>query len=174
MTASGTRLSLALDGNDLLLGSSTEHLHPQILALSSKAPTLTFEKEQVTAIAASDYILGSQTLLTGPAVTVSGTMVSLDSNEASPRIGSSTERLSGSIVTETQSGGRKAHKTKSATAMTSTPNSLTGSFRVAEPSVAPGAVATGKKSAGSRINFRMPWWPAAGCALGVVLAANQL
>lgn len=169
ITVSGTRLSLASGGKDLVIGSSTEHLQPQILASSTEAPTLTFGNAHITADAASEYVIGSQTLLPGQAITVSGTILSLASDDAFLKVGSSTESLSGSVVTETQSGRtKKAHKTNYLAALTSGPNSLTGSFVTAQSTAAPSASATGK-SAGVGVTSLQSWALSAACVLGVAL-----
>ena len=182
ITVSGTRLSLASDGLDLVIGTSTSLLHPEILALSTEAPVLSLGTARITAAAnaPSDYIIGSQTLLPGHAITVSGTILSLASNEAFLKIGSSTESLSGSVVVETESASASAsslrakeHNTKvlAAAAATSGMDDLTLG---AEPTIAPSSgSATGGKKSGAVSKAEIHWL-AAGCAAGIVLGTFWL
>ncbi|KAL8830304.1 MAG: hypothetical protein Q9191_001513, partial [Dirinaria sp. TL-2023a] len=153
ITFHGTRLSLAPDGTDLIVGSSTSHLSQRVFAVSStEAPTLTVGHERVTADSAGDFILGSQTLSPGGhAITVSGTVVSLASDDAYLKIGSKTEGL-----------GKHSRLEKT--------SSFEPSFRLAEPTrrssvsaspTSPTAIATataGKKSQAGRMQSAAGSW----------------
>lgn len=90
VTVSGTRLSLAPGATQLVLGSSTIDLTP-----ANTPPPLTFGSRTFTANSASDYIIDGQTLIPGaPAITVSGTPISLAPTPSQAVIGSNTITLS--------------------------------------------------------------------------------
>lgn len=86
VTVSGTRLSLAPGATQFVLGSSTIDLTP-----ANTPPLLTFGSRIFTANSVSDYIIDGQTLIPGaPAITVSGTPISLAPTPSQVVIGSST------------------------------------------------------------------------------------
>lgn len=73
ITVSGIRVSLLPSGTQVLIGTSTEAVPP-----GGPTPViLTIGSQTVTATKAFEYILGSQTVTPGGAVTVSGVLVSL-------------------------------------------------------------------------------------------------
>ena len=89
VTVSGTRLSLAPGATQLVLGSSTIDLTP-----ANTPPPLTFGSQTFTANSASDYIIDGQTLIPGaPAITISGTPISLAPTASQAVIGSNTITL---------------------------------------------------------------------------------
>ena len=98
VTISGTRYSLGLGATDLVVGSSTEALKPQYLALSREAPILTIGSSHISADSRGDYIIGTQTLEPGEKITVSGTVLSLASDDNYLMIGTSTEKLHPTMV----------------------------------------------------------------------------
>ena len=67
ITAFGTRYTLAEGATDLIVGSSTEQLSPQYLALlSTKFPLLTLGSQNISAIPRNDeYVIGTQALNPG-------------------------------------------------------------------------------------------------------------
>ena len=90
ITVSGTRISLGSDASDLVVGSSTQHLSPQILELTTQAPVLTVGNAHISAVAPSEYIYGGKTLEAGDMMTISGTIVSLAADDSYVKIGAST------------------------------------------------------------------------------------
>lgn len=89
ITVSGTRLSLAPSATQVVVGSSTIGLGPVFTP-----PPITFGSQTFTANSASDYIIDRQTLIPGaPAITVSGTPISLAPDATQEVIGSSTIEL---------------------------------------------------------------------------------
>lgn len=105
ITVSGTRISLASGAAAVIVGSETSVLS-RIMATHAVEPahhtsndpppaTLTINGMTVTVNSASAYVLETQTLKSGgPAITVSGTRISLASNAATVVVGSQTSALS--------------------------------------------------------------------------------
>lgn len=105
ITVSGTRISLASDAAAVVVGSETSVLS-RIMATHAVEPahhtgndpppaTLTINGMTATVNSASAYVLETQTLKPGgPAITVSGTRISLASNAATVVVGSQTSALS--------------------------------------------------------------------------------
>lgn len=93
ITVSGTRISLASNGAYAVVGSSTE-----TLALPTP-PVLTLGSQTITANALGQYIIGTQTLTPGGDITLSGTRISLASNDAYAVVGASTENLALATIT---------------------------------------------------------------------------
>lgn len=85
---SGTLISLALSASEVVIGSSTI----QLLAPSSLSlPILTVGDRKISANSASQYIIDGQTLAAGsPAITVSGTPISLSPSASNVVIGGNT------------------------------------------------------------------------------------
>ena len=104
ITISGTPISLAPGYTQVVVGSSTEALAGLTTAGFGKgaggieAPTLTISSQIITANSEGQYIIGSQTLTAGGAITVSGTLVSLAPGDTQLVVGSSTEGLAGLIT----------------------------------------------------------------------------
>ena len=94
-TVSGTRISVASNGLYVVVGSSTEF--PGTTAAGSHR-SLNVAGETITAQPNGDYVIGSQTLHPGDALTVSGTRVSLASDGRFADVGSSAEFLGGSAT----------------------------------------------------------------------------
>ncbi|KAL2045148.1 hypothetical protein N7G274_002229 [Stereocaulon virgatum] len=105
---SGTPVSLAPGYSQVVVGSSTEGLAmlttaglgkgPGGGAGGTEAPLFTIGSQAFTANSEGQYVIGSQTLTAGGAVTVSGTPVSLAPGETQVVVGSSTEGLAGLIT----------------------------------------------------------------------------
>ena len=81
LTISGTVLSLAESGTVLILGSSTVSISP--IPSPPIAPIISIDGSVVTADPESAFVIGTQTLAPGgPAITVSGEILSLASSAA--------------------------------------------------------------------------------------------
>jgi uncharacterized protein YodC (DUF2158 family) len=105
ITVSGTRISLASDAAAVVVGSETSVIS-RVVATHAVQPahhtsnnpppaTLMINGMTMTANSASDYVVETQTLKPGgPAITVSGTRISLASNAATVVVGSQTSALS--------------------------------------------------------------------------------
>lgn len=106
ITVSGTRISLASDAAAVVIGSQTSVLSgakgtyaadpaPQHTDANTERATLTINGVTVTANPASNYVFETQTLKPGgPAITVSGTRISLAPDAAAVVVGSQTSALS--------------------------------------------------------------------------------
>ena len=91
ITISGTRLSLAADGLNAIVGTSTSTLLP---SPRPTFPPLTIASHLITANPLGLYIIGSQTLTPGgPAITISGTRLSVAADGLSAIVGTSTSLL---------------------------------------------------------------------------------
>ena len=98
VTVLGTRISLAPSGTEVVVGSSTIGLVPSSTPRPSPPP-LTLGSQIYTANSKSEYTIGGQTLIPGgPALTVSGTRLSLAPSATQVVVGSNTIRL-GLVVT---------------------------------------------------------------------------
>ena len=93
ITVSGTRISLGSDASDLVVGSSTHHLSPQVLELTTQAPVLTVGNAHISAVAPSEYVYGGKTFEAGDMMTISGTIVSLAADDSYVNIGGSTSLI---------------------------------------------------------------------------------
>ena len=93
ITVSGTRISLGSDASNLVVGSSTQHLSPQILELTTQAPVLTVGKAHISAVAPSEYVYGGKTFEAGDMMTISGTIVSFAADDSYVEIGASTSMI---------------------------------------------------------------------------------
>ncbi|MCJ1249529.1 hypothetical protein MMC30_006755 [Trapelia coarctata] len=97
ITISGTPISLPPSASDLIIGGTTyafvstiQHTPPR----STTLPALTVGGSVITPNTASNYVIGSQTLLPGgPAITISGTLVSLAPSATEVIIGGTTHVL---------------------------------------------------------------------------------
>ena len=106
ITVSGTRISLASDAAAVVIGTQTSVLFrttgtyevesiPPHVSDNPQPATLTINGITVTPNSASNYVVETQTLKPGgPAITVSGTRVSLASDAGALVIGSQTSLLS--------------------------------------------------------------------------------
>lgn len=91
ITVSGTPVSFAPSGSDVVIAGSTVALYPP---KPTVLPVLTVDDHKITANSASQFMIGSQTLSPGgPAITVSGTRFSLAPFVSALIIGSSTSVL---------------------------------------------------------------------------------
>jgi hypothetical protein len=102
------------------------------------APTITFNGVAATPDSSSEYVLGEQTLKPGgPAITISGTQVSLAPGESAVVVGSST-----SILLASDSPGDKAQHDTPAPVLTLTANQDSASeYIVADQTLRPGGSA---------------------------------
>lgn len=95
VTISGTPISVEPQGTEAVVGSSTQELGGTI----SSRPVLTVSTRVYTANSAGEFIIGSQTVVPGsPAVTISGTPISVAPQGTEAVVGSSTEGLGGAIL----------------------------------------------------------------------------
>ncbi|MCJ1364783.1 hypothetical protein MMC16_003900 [Acarospora aff. strigata] len=88
LTVSGMQISLAPSASVLVIGSSTHNLIP-----SKTASIITIAGVTITADSASRYLIGSQTLSPGSAITLSGVPISLAPAASELVVGSSTQKL---------------------------------------------------------------------------------
>lgn len=79
-------------GEALVIGSSTSFLSPINTAFHAPA-VITVDSALYTANANSEFIIGTQTLSPGHAITVSGTRISLGAQETDVVVGTSTEAI---------------------------------------------------------------------------------
>ena len=127
LTVSGTRLSLAPSGTEVIIGTSTIPLNPT--APSSHPPPLTIGSQTITPNAAGVYLIAGQTLIPGgPAITVSGTRLSLAASATQVVIGTSTIPLNPTTSLPLLTIGSQ----------TITPNAA-GAYVIAGQTVTPGA-----------------------------------
>lgn len=101
ITINGHTLSLASSASSIIIDGSTHAIsYPPVTTLSpTAAPILTINHQPVTANSASEYVIGSQTLIPGgSAITISGTPVSLASSAADVVVGSSSTQALGEII----------------------------------------------------------------------------
>lgn len=104
ITISGTPISLTPSASDLVIGTSTEILHPNPSAVI--LPSITIAGKTYTANAAGDYLIGSQTLIPGRSgIVVSGTPVSLAPDGKDALVGTSVETLVASTTGSPGIGG---------------------------------------------------------------------
>ncbi|KAI4134698.1 MAG: hypothetical protein LQ347_001302 [Umbilicaria vellea] len=94
ITVSNTIISLATNAAAIVIGSSAIPLAAPASPTSvAAAPVITFNSQPITANSASDYIIGTQTLVPGSAITVSNTIISLATGASAIFIGSSSISL---------------------------------------------------------------------------------
>ncbi|KAI4128026.1 MAG: hypothetical protein LQ338_002917 [Usnochroma carphineum] len=149
ITVSGTVVSLASGALDVVIGSSTEALTPQLVSLSTGLPILTIGSQRVTANAECQYVLSGQTIRPGAhAVTIGGQLVSLAANDSMLVVGTSTEMLHGL----TKTGGTISRSTTrfDGEASTTAKASFSGGSAPTLGGSSPAAT-TRKKSSGSRL-----------------------
>jgi len=87
ITVSGTPISLGPGASVAIVGTSTQQLSP------TKAAIITFGGSTYTANSASDFVIASQTLTPGGALTIGGTPISYAPGGSDVVIGSSTEAV---------------------------------------------------------------------------------
>lgn len=131
ITVSGTRLSLASSASQLLVGSSTIPLIAQ-----GFFPTLTIAGQTLTANPSGRYIIDGQTFAPGgPAITISGTRISLGPSASTLVMGSNTLSLSAGA------GQVTAYPTVTIGSETVTANAQ-GQYIVGGQTLTPGGVIT--------------------------------
>ena len=92
-TIFGTRISLAGDDSFVVIGGSTQYLHPSTTSYVGEK-VMTFRGGTYTADTNGDFVIAGNTLRPGQLITVSGTQLSLASNGGFVVIGgNSTESL---------------------------------------------------------------------------------
>ena len=98
VTVSGTPLSLATNGAFAVIAGSTQSLAP---APTGGPPTLTFMGSIYTANPASAFVIQGHTLTPGALITLSGTPISLATDDSFAVIAGSTQSLGASALTPT-------------------------------------------------------------------------
>lgn len=92
ITISGTLIYLAPSASEVVIGSTTHKLASAVGRVQPPLPTLTMEGSAVTPNSAGAYIIASQKLTPGgPAITVSGTLISLAPSLSDVVIGGTTQ-----------------------------------------------------------------------------------
>ena len=102
ITVSGTVISFASDGSYAIIGGSAQLLSPAPASTAS-LKVLHFAGKTYTADAHGDFLINGRTLHPGDMLTVSGTVVSLASDDAFVVIGGSTQWLDPQTTTATSS-----------------------------------------------------------------------
>lgn len=97
ITIDGTMISFQASGNNVVVGSSTQHMltfggapHPT----KSPLAVMTFEGSTYTANPASAFVIDGQTLTQGGTITIDGTRIAYAQDSSDVIIGSSTQYLS--------------------------------------------------------------------------------
>ena len=104
ITISGTTISLASDGSDVVVGTETEALGAystgglRLGSAIATRPDLILSTPTLTSNSLAQYNIDGQTLRPGNAITISGTMISLASDGSDVVIGTKTEAL-GAYIT---------------------------------------------------------------------------
>lgn len=94
----GTQLSFGHVGTDVVIGTSTQQLlTPGVTTLAE--PILTFDGSTYTAYLASDFVIDSQKLTRGGAITINGTPISYGQGGTDVVIGTNTQELSTASIT---------------------------------------------------------------------------
>ncbi|KAL8783449.1 MAG: hypothetical protein Q9195_009391 [Heterodermia aff. obscurata] len=132
ITHDGHAISLGTSASNVVIDGSTDttsHLLAKTTLILTAAPVLTLDDQPVTAISASEYIVGGETLIPGgPAATFRGTRISLAPSASDIIIiGSSTEAL-GSVILGGFGPSRAATSTvaRNANATATEPEAFTG------------------------------------------------
>ncbi|KAL8992211.1 MAG: hypothetical protein Q9169_007277 [Polycauliona sp. 2 TL-2023] len=94
----GSVISLAPSATALLVGGSTQALTQSPVLATMLPPMITVGGQTISPNPASDYVLGSQILKPGSAITVSGSVVSLAPGASNIVIDGSTRRLTPQLV----------------------------------------------------------------------------
>ena len=169
ITVSGNTYSLAPSATALVIGTSTEKLTPQLMGISTGLPVLTIGAAQITANAVSDYAIAGQTLRPGGVITVSGTRISLASDDRFLVVGTSTETLhlatrTTGVVTTSASNSSFSAAAASTTSASLSLGDLTGA--VSTPTVGVAKAASTPKAAGQRVG--VSFWGGALWLCGMV------
>ena len=104
ITISGTTISLASDGSDVVVGTKTEALGAystgglRLGSAIATRPDLILSTPTLTSNSLAQYNIDGQTLTPGDAITVSGTAISLASDGSDVVVGTKTEAL-GAYIT---------------------------------------------------------------------------
>ncbi|KAI4244118.1 MAG: hypothetical protein L6R40_003102 [Gallowayella cf. fulva] len=101
ITIGGKIISVAPSATALVIGGSTQALTPSPVLVTALPPLITFGSQILHANAASEYVVGGQTLKPGQSITVSGTVISLAPGASDVVIGASTEALTPQLVSIT-------------------------------------------------------------------------
>ena len=97
ITVSGTIISLATDDSSAVIADSTQSL--QLAPVPTGLPTLVFHGSTYTANAASAFVIEGQTLTPGSQIIISGTPISLATDDSSAIIAGSTQSLKPAPIT---------------------------------------------------------------------------
>ena len=117
ITVSGTPISLPAGASYIVEGTSTA----TFIAATPAPEVVTIGGQTYTMNSASDFVIGSRTLIPGGVITISGTPVSLAVTLTDIVVGTSTERLAGLITSGTQgSNGPAPTATHASTAANTT------------------------------------------------------
>lgn len=93
ITVSGTPISLDSGATEAIVGTRTQRLTSNVLPAVTSPPALTIGTQTILPDAQGNYVIASQTLTPGGAVTVSGTPVSLAPGGGHAIVGTSTANL---------------------------------------------------------------------------------
>ena len=110
VTVSNTVISLASDGVDAIVGTSTEALEPPFIGKLGSGPAvatrldLTLGTQTLTSNSLGQYNINGETLTPGGAITVSGIKVSLAPDESDVVVGTKAEALGPYITAGLRSG----------------------------------------------------------------------
>ncbi|CAF9908148.1 MAG: hypothetical protein HETSPECPRED_007999 [Heterodermia speciosa] len=124
----GTAISYATDGAGVIIGSETEFF----AVPTGQEPTITFEGSTYTAGAASDFVIGGQTLTPGSAITVDGVPLSYAADGHDVVVGSQTQYF----ATDADYGSAITFEGSTYTA------NAAGDFVIAGQTLTPGGVIT--------------------------------
>ena len=96
VTVAGTPISILPGGGVAVVGTNTQLL---TASTTTSVPILTIGGSTYTADVSSDFIIGSQTLIPGGTITISGTAIALPIGATAVVIGTSTEPLAFATIT---------------------------------------------------------------------------
>ncbi|KAI9740163.1 MAG: hypothetical protein M1834_004741 [Cirrosporium novae-zelandiae] len=116
ITVSGTTISLSPSGSQAIIDGSTTQFISSTTLTPTEAALLTLPSQTFTKNASGDFVIGSQTLTPGGVITVSGTVISLDSAGSVAVMGGSTEVLDFTAVVTVRSSSSSRGGTASASA----------------------------------------------------------
>ncbi|KAL8651693.1 MAG: hypothetical protein Q9226_004594 [Calogaya cf. arnoldii] len=101
ITVDGSFISIAPAATVLVVEGSTQALTPSPVLATMLPPLITFGGQTLRANAASDYVLGGQTLKPGHAITVSGSVISLAPGASGVVIDGSKQALTPQLMSLT-------------------------------------------------------------------------
>ncbi|KAL8849339.1 MAG: hypothetical protein Q9221_005690 [Calogaya cf. arnoldii] len=101
ITVHASIISIAPSATALVVGGSTQALTPSPVLATTLPPLITLDGQTLRANAASDYVLGGQTLKPGHAITVSGSVILLAPGASNVVIDGSTQALTPQLISLT-------------------------------------------------------------------------